>query len=200
MVVGDDIAVGGQDEAGACGGGLGDLAEDVGAAGDGGVDGNNAVGVGGVDLGVGHDLIAVHLLDHHLGAGPGRDVHLGGYLIVLHGEVGRAAAHRAAKEGAAKGQGRELEARPLLPDLPVGGLGLAVAIVIGLAGLVVGGIGIMIGVVLVVVHKDLLRSAVIFFSYQRITAKYVEIMNQVCTNFELFGLVCFFTCSIPGRT
>ena len=61
MVVGDHIAVLGDDKAAAAGGRLGGLTEHVG--GGGAVDGHGAVHRGGIDLGGLHLRLSVHLLD-----------------------------------------------------------------------------------------------------------------------------------------
>ena len=113
MVVGDDVAVLTDDEAAAAGGGLGGLAEDVGALG-GAVDGHGGVHRGGVDLGGLHLGLAVHLLDLH---GGGRAVTLidgglaagGAAACQRRAAVARSAAHH----GAGQHQRRDLHPRPV---------------------------------------------------------------------------------------
>ena len=113
MVVGDDVAVSGEDEPGAGGGGLHRLPEDVGAAAAGDVDGHHAVDVGGVDLRVAHLRLAVHGLQGDLVHRPVADLD-GGLAGAVSDPPGDPAAHGAAQQGAAQGQGRDLQSGMLL--------------------------------------------------------------------------------------
>ena len=115
MLVGDDVAVGGNDKAGAAGGGLALLAEHV-IGGAGGVDGHHAVDGAGVHLGGGHLLAALHLLDGdgHLLGSLGSLVD--GGLVGVEGAVHRRAAEaaQAGHQGAHQHQGHRLHPQALL--------------------------------------------------------------------------------------
>ena len=117
MLVGDDIAVLGDDEAAAGGGGLHLLAEDVGGHG-GAVDGYHAVHRGGVHLGGGHQGLAVHGFDAD-GRG-GAAGFLDGGFAGLAGQGRAAETAQAAHQGTAQDQGRDLGAGLFPEALPVG--------------------------------------------------------------------------------
>ena len=159
VMVGDDIAVLRQDEAGTGGGVLHRLAEVVG--GGGAVDGDHAVDVGGVVLRVGHLGLAVHghLLDlHRL---PLADLDLSG-ISVTAGCPHDAGTGGTAQQGAAQSQSGHLQSSlvflaalllGLLPGLPVGGLHHGR---LGRLGLLcaIFTIIIMIQILLVVIHIE----------------------------------------------
>ena len=125
MLVGNDIAVLGDDEAAAGGGGLHLLAEDVG--GHGGVDGHHAVHRGGVHLGGGHQGLAVHGFDADGGSRAAGL--LNGGLAAPAGQRRAAEAAQAADQGATQNQSRDLGAG-LFPEgalFRLGGLGVILA-------------------------------------------------------------------------
>ena len=182
MVVGDDIAVRGQDEAGTGACRLGGLTEEVGVRGGGDVDGHHAVGIGGVQLRIGHGGLAVHGLDLDLRGLAVGNVHLGGVAPrMIACQIDGAAAHQAAQQGAHQSQGRNLQAHPvfaalglLVLDLRLLGrllllLAVAVDLVVhaGLLGVIalarlraVLAVGVVIQVVFIVIHKSNLLGSV----------------------------------------
>ena len=113
MVVGENIAVGGDDESGAGGGGCGLEAPEVG--GDGGGDAHGGIDVGGVNLSRGHFLAGVHGDGFQLGRLAQTLHHHSQLLLAVilsaqaHplGQHHAAGAHGAADEGEAQGQGND---------------------------------------------------------------------------------------------
>ena len=105
VLIGDDIAVGGVDEAAAGGSGLGLLAEDVGGHG-GAVDGHHTVDRGGVYLGGSHQGLPVYLFHADVSGGAVALLHGGltGAAAVL-GQNGAAEAAGCADNGTAEDQG-----------------------------------------------------------------------------------------------
>ena len=191
VVVGDDIAVFGQNKAGAGGSGFRDLTENIGAAGDGGVDGDHAVDSGGVDLGVGHELVSIHRVHHHFGAGALRDIHLGGDGVVSGNAPDNTAANCAAKQGTAKSQSNGFQPGTLFAGLDLGNGGAdgrrLTGVIVRVAGVVTltrfvaaGGVGIMIEVLVVVgivVHKVLLILC-------RFALYMIKHNSRMCQNYE----------------
>ena len=134
MVIGDDIAIRRQDEAGTGAGGLCGLAKEVRVRGGSDVDGHHAVDVGGVQLRVRHGGFPVHGLDLNFRRPAVGDIHLCGIAVgpVAH-KVRRAAAYQAAQQGAHQRQGRDLHADTALCGLVLGLLSACRAIAGGLA-------------------------------------------------------------------
>ena len=127
MVVGDDVAVVGDNEAAAGGGGdLGLLAEDIGGLRD--IDADAAVDVGGVELGVAHEGLAVHRHRRHLHRLPAADVDVG--LLAPQGADQALGCvpqpeDSAEHQHAAQGEGDHLQSTAGLP-LPGASLGFTV--------------------------------------------------------------------------
>ena len=115
MVVGDDVAVRRQDEAGAGPGSLGGLAEEIRVRGGCDVDGHHAVDVGGIQLRVGHGGLAVHGLELNLRGLAVGDVHFCSVAAgVIPHQIGGAAAYQTAQQGAHQRQRRDLQAHAVL--------------------------------------------------------------------------------------
>ena len=111
MIVGEDVAVLGDEKAAAAGGGLCRAAEDIRCGGH--VDAHDAVDVGGVDLRHGELLLAVHLDLPDLGHLPVGDLDLRRAVRGGNG-VGDARARRAADERAGERQRGDLQPQPIL--------------------------------------------------------------------------------------
>lgn len=164
VIVGDDIAVRAVDKAAAGAGGLHRLAEDVGAAGGGGVDGHHGVHGRGVHLGRLHLGLAVHMIHLH------RDRLTAGLLDGDGLAVGAAVQGRAAEaaagadDGTGQHDGHYLGRRTAEEAGLLGGLGF-LRRGSGACGLIVVGgqvaaaavvilVGIIEAVKFVVIHMD----------------------------------------------
>ena len=112
VIVGEDVAVLGDEKAAAAGGGLCRAAEDIRRGGH--VDAHDAVDVGGVDLGHGELLLAVHLDLPDLGDLTVGDLDLRRAARGGKGVVRDARARRAADERAGERQRGDLQPQPIL--------------------------------------------------------------------------------------
>ena len=184
MVVGDNVAIRGQDKAGTGAGSLCCLSEKVGFRSGGDVDSHHAVDVGGIQLRVGHGGLAVHGLDLDLRGLAVGDIHLRGVAagVIAH-QIGGAAAYQAAQQSAHQRQRGDLQAQTVLAvlvgHLPALRLGLihrlgvlslllllltvAVELLVhgGLLGVIalarlcaVLAIGVVIQILFIVIHKS----------------------------------------------
>ena len=118
MVVGHDVAVRRQDEAGTSPGSLCGLAEEIGVRGSCDVDGHHAVDVGGVQLRVRHGILAVHGFQLDLRRLAVGDVHLRGVAVgTVAYQISGAAAYQTAQQSAHQRQRGDLQAQTVLAVL-----------------------------------------------------------------------------------
>ncbi len=118
MVVGHDVAVRRQDEAGASPGSLCGLAEEIGVRGGCDVDGHHAVDVGGVQLRVRHGVLAVHGFQLDLRRLAVGDVHLRGVAVgTVAYQISGAAAYQTAQQSAHQRQRDDLQTQTVLAVL-----------------------------------------------------------------------------------
>ena len=118
MVVGDNVAIRGQDKAGTGAGSLCCLSEKVGFRSGGDVDSHHAVDVGGIHLRVGHGGLAVHGLDLDLRGLAVGDVHFCSVAAgVIPHQIGGTAAYQTAQQGAHQRQRGDLQAQTVLAVL-----------------------------------------------------------------------------------
>ena len=118
MVVGHDVAVRRQDEAGAGPGSLGGLAEEIRVRGGCDVDGHHAVDVGGVQFRVGHGILAVHGFQLDLRGLAVGDIHLCRIAAgAVAYQISGAAAYQTAQQSAHQRQRGDLQAQTVLAVL-----------------------------------------------------------------------------------
>ena len=198
MVVGEDVAVLAQHEAGPGGGRLHRLAVKVVPGGGGGADGHDAVDIGRVDLRVAHGGFPVYIPQGHLGHGAVGNVDLALVPSGLgHGPHGPAP-RRAAKQGAAQSQGGDLQAQAVFLHrlhLKFGPLGAGLSA--GADGFPLVGefaavlaVGVVVQVVFIVIHNQLPPSLCIPFFRSleaKITGNCVERVNWDCLDFKFWS-------------
>ena len=173
------------------------LTEEVVAVGPGDIDRHHAVDIGGIDLRVAHRRLAVHSFQCDLTDSAATDVDRG--LVAASADApDDAAAHGAAQQGAAQGQGRHLQSnavflhrlhllhgllRPAVMVLYRAGLGSRMRLRLA----AVLPVGVVIEIVFVVIHNDclLLCIPLIHCLEQRITWDRVKSMKFLIPIFEL---------------
>ena len=118
MVVGDNVAIRGQDKAGTGAGSLCCLSEKVGFRSGGDVDSHHAVDVGCIQLRIGHGGLAVHGLDLNPRGLAVGDIHFCSVAAgVIPHQIGGAAAYQTAQQGAHQRQRRDLQTHAVLTAL-----------------------------------------------------------------------------------